>query len=97
MIKDGYSSDNQADAQAKSEQDRSKPRILVFCNKVKTVRFVHTLCLDAGFKAAMLHGERSQAEREVCASHFTLHSALPPEINPQPVPDCTSDCLAWKF
>ncbi len=52
--------------QAKSEQGRSKPRILVFCNKVKTVRFVHTLCVEAGVKAAMLHGERSQPEREVC-------------------------------
>ena len=43
---------------------------MIFCNKVKTVRFVHTLCVDAGFKAAMLHGERSQPEREVCMLTF---------------------------
>ncbi|CAL5229519.1 g12859 [Coccomyxa viridis] len=55
---------------AKSEQGRSKPRILVFCNKVKTVRFVHTLCVEAGVKAAMLHGERSQPEREAALQAF---------------------------
>ncbi len=61
-----HSATAQADVQANSEQGRSKPRILVFCNKVKTVRFVHTLCVEAGFRAVMLHGERSQPEREVC-------------------------------
>ena len=56
--------------QAKTEKDRAKPRILVFCNKIKTVRLVHDLCTSAGFKCAVLHGERSQAEREVHPFHM---------------------------
>ena len=72
--------------QAKSEQGRSKPRILVFCNKVKTVRFVHTLCVEAGFKVAMLHGERSQPEREV--------SLLLLAMSPSPL---RGEANAWMY
>lgn len=44
---------------------RHPPRVLIFANRVKTVRFVAAACAGAGFKTAILHGERSQAEREV--------------------------------
>ena len=38
--------------------------ILASC-QVKTVRFLVTTLEEAGFRVAMLHGERSQPEREV--------------------------------
>lgn len=44
---------------------RNPPRVLVFANRVKTVRFLAATLAGAGFKTAMLHGERSQPEREV--------------------------------
>ena len=44
---------------------RNPPRVLVFANHVKAVRFLATTLAGAGFKTAMLHGERSQPEREV--------------------------------
>jgi hypothetical protein len=44
---------------------RNPPRILIFANRIKTVRYVHRLLSDAKLRVAMLHGERSQAEREV--------------------------------
>mmetsp|Transcript_17825 Transcript_17825/g.31773 ORF Transcript_17825/g.31773 Transcript_17825/m.31773 type:complete len:667 (-) Transcript_17825:259-2259(-) len=43
---------------------RNPPRILIFANRIKTVRYVHRLLSDAKLRVAMLHGERSQAERE---------------------------------
>ncbi|KAK9917623.1 hypothetical protein WJX75_006589 [Coccomyxa subellipsoidea] len=43
---------------------RNPPRVLVFANRIKTVRFLHTTISAAGFKAATLHGDRTQAERE---------------------------------
>ena len=45
---------------------RNAPKVLVFANRIKTVRFVQQSLTEAGFKAAQLHGDRSQAEREVC-------------------------------
>lgn len=45
---------------------RNAPKVLVFANRIKTVRFVQQTITDAGFKAAQLHGDRSQAEREAC-------------------------------
>jgi superfamily II DNA/RNA helicase len=44
---------------------RNPPRVLVFANRVKTVRFLAATLAEAGFKTAILHGERSQPEREV--------------------------------
>ena len=44
---------------------RNPPRVLVFANRVKTVRFLHNLLKQATLRVAMLHGERSQPEREV--------------------------------
>lgn len=34
------------------------------------MRFLHTLVTDAGFRAVLLHGERSQEEREAAMAHF---------------------------
>ena len=44
---------------------RNAPKVLVFANRIKTVRFVQQSLLEAGFKAVQLHGDRSQPEREV--------------------------------
>lgn len=44
---------------------RMAPKVLVFANRIKTVRFLQQTITDAGFKALQLHGDRSQAEREV--------------------------------
>jgi len=44
--------------------ERNPPRVLVFANRIKTVRFVHKLLADAKLRVAMLHGERSQEERQ---------------------------------
>ncbi|BDA50781.1 probable DEAD-box ATP-dependent RNA helicase 20 [Coccomyxa sp. Obi] len=49
---------------------RNPPRVLVFANRIKTVRFLHTTISAAGFKAAMLHGDRTQAEREEAMLDF---------------------------
>lgn len=48
-----------------SATGRNPPRVLVFANRVKTVRFVYKLLKDSNMRVAMLHGERSQQEREV--------------------------------
>lgn len=50
---------------AASNGARTKPRVLVFCNRVKTVKFVTGLVREEGFRVDCLHGERSQEEREV--------------------------------
>ena len=34
------------------------------------MRFLHTLVTDAGFRAVLLHGERSQEEREAAMADF---------------------------
>lgn len=45
------------------------PTPLTPCS-IKTVRFLHKLVEDAGFRAALLHGERSQDEREAAVADF---------------------------
>ena len=53
---------------------RNPPRVLIFANRVKTVRFVAATTSEAGFKTAILHGERSQPEREVrCLLTSCIH------------------------
>lgn len=52
-------------AQALAEGKRNPPRLLIFTNRIKTARFVHDAVAAAGFRAALLHGDRSQPEREV--------------------------------
>mmetsp|Transcript_7163 Transcript_7163/g.20219 ORF Transcript_7163/g.20219 Transcript_7163/m.20219 type:complete len:487 (-) Transcript_7163:194-1654(-) len=49
---------------------RNPPRVLVFANRVKTVRFLHKLLKDAKLRVAILHGERSQHEREEAMLDF---------------------------
>ena len=56
---------------------RNPPRVLIFANRVKTVRFVAATTAAAGFKTAILHGERSQAEREVRTSDASLNQTRP--------------------
>eukprot|EP00887_Chlorella_sp_A99_P004705 scaffold4.g4705.t1 len=55
---------------AASAGQRNPPRILIFANRVKTVRFLHSELAAAGWRAALLHGERSQAEREEAIAAF---------------------------
>ncbi|KAL3156027.1 hypothetical protein ABBQ32_013014 [Trebouxia sp. C0010 RCD-2024] len=43
---------------------RMAPKVLVFANRIKTVRFLQQTITEAGFKAMQLHGDKSQAERE---------------------------------
>ena len=40
-------------------------RVLIFANRIKTVRIVHGELQAGGWRAVQLHGERSQEEREV--------------------------------
>ncbi|GAB4823853.1 hypothetical protein N2152v2_010899 [Parachlorella kessleri] len=49
---------------------RNPPRILIFANRIKTVRFLHGLLTEGGYRAALLHGERSQEEREAAMHDF---------------------------
>ena len=51
--------------QDSSAAKRNAPKVLVFANRIKTVRFVQQSLVEAGFKAVQLHGDRSQPEREV--------------------------------
>lgn len=55
---------------AASAGARAKPRVLVFCNRVKTVKFVTGVVKAEGFKVDCLHGDRSQDERERALSSF---------------------------
>ena len=43
----------------------SAPRL-----RIKTVRFIHGQVQEAGYRAALLHGERSQEEREAAVADF---------------------------
>ncbi|KAL0036815.1 hypothetical protein WJX77_000238 [Trebouxia sp. C0004] len=47
-----------------STGQRNAPKVLVFANRIKTVRFLQQSLGEAGFKALQLHGDRSQPERE---------------------------------
>ena len=51
-------------AQAAGAGQRNPPRVLIFVNRIKTARFVAGHVAAAGFRTALLHGERPQAERE---------------------------------
>lgn len=42
----------------------------VLCCCLQTVRFIHTTLQQAGYRAAMLHGQRSQAERNAALLEF---------------------------
>ena len=60
--------------QEESRGQRNPPRVLIFANTVKTVRFLHGLVREADFRAALLHGDRTQPEREVGNPFFFLRS-----------------------
>ena len=55
---------------------RHLPRILIFANRIKTVRFIHKHITKASnananpFRAAQLHGEKSQRERDAALKDF---------------------------
>lgn len=49
---------------------RNPPRVLVFANRIKTVRFLYETIQKEEFRTAMLHGERSQAERSDALRDF---------------------------
>ncbi|KAG2491590.1 hypothetical protein HYH03_010157 [Edaphochlamys debaryana] len=49
---------------------RNAPRVLVFANRVKAVRFLSELLRKEGYKVAQLHGSRSQAERAAAVADF---------------------------
>ncbi len=51
---------------------RNAPKVLVFANRIKTVRFLQQSLVEAGFKAVQLHGDRSQPEREVSLALLCL-------------------------
>lgn len=53
-----------------SKGSRLQPRILIFANRIKTVRFVYNQVNGAGYRCAQLHGERSQEERETAVKDF---------------------------
>lgn len=50
--------------------NRHAPKILIFSNRIKTVRFIFKLVLKANFRTVQLHGERSQEEREEAIKDF---------------------------
>lgn len=54
---------------------RNRPRVLVFANRVRTVRFLHDLLAGQGRRVAVLHGERSQAERDAALADFRAGKA----------------------
>ncbi|GFR49563.1 hypothetical protein Agub_g11610 [Astrephomene gubernaculifera] len=54
---------------------RTPPRVLVFANRVKTVRFLTATLTKEGYKVAQLHGQRSQAERNAAVSDFRCGKA----------------------
>ena len=58
--------------QVKEQYDaqRRQPRILIFANTIKKVRSIHAELQNDGFRLAMLHGKRSQSERNDAMEHF---------------------------
>jgi superfamily II DNA/RNA helicase len=55
---------------AASAKLRHLPRVLVFVNRIKTCRFVEKHIAGAGYRVAVLHGDRSQSEREQALRDF---------------------------
>jgi len=49
---------------------RSKSRVLVFANRIKTVNFVGDMLKRHGEKVGMLHGELKQEKREAALANF---------------------------
>lgn len=53
-----------------SAGQRHEARVLIFANKIKTVRFLHGLLKKHDVRCLMLHGLRSQAERRAALQSF---------------------------
>lgn len=49
---------------------RHKPRILVFANRIKTVKYISRELRGQGKKVAEIHGDKSQEEREAAIRDF---------------------------
>jgi len=61
-------------AQEREAKIRTPGGIVVFCTKIKTVRFVADLLLRHGYKCAPIHSELPQARRELALSNFKAGS-----------------------
>ena len=59
-----------AAVRAASAGARNPPRVLVFANRVKAVKFLVGAVAKDGWRAAALHGQRPQAEREAAVAAF---------------------------
>ncbi|CAD7703762.1 unnamed protein product [Ostreobium quekettii] len=60
---------------AASQGSRNKPRVLIFCNHVKAVRFLHATLTGADYKVVQLHGKMNQEERERAMREFRAGKA----------------------
>ena len=54
----------------RKEDSRARSRVLVFTNRIKTVRFVKDLLIKNGEKVSTLHGEMRQDKRELALKDF---------------------------
>ena len=59
-----------ASIKAESTNLRNPPRVLIFTNRIKTARFVFNEIKKTSFRVTILHGERSQEEREAALADF---------------------------
>jgi len=59
-----------ASIKAESTNLRNPPRVLIFTNRIKTARFVFNEIKKSSFRVTILHGERSQEEREAALADF---------------------------
>eukprot|EP00775_Hariotina_reticulata_P002128 gene2128-2447_t len=54
---------------------RNPPRVLIFANKIKAAVFIHRTLVQEGYRAVMLHGKRSQGERQAAVADFKAGKA----------------------
>ena len=54
----------------RKEDGRARSRVLVFTNRIKTVKFVKDLLVKHGEKVSTLHGEMRQGKRELALKDF---------------------------
>ena len=53
-----------------AKRSRARSRVLVFTNRIKTVKFVKDLLVKHGEKVSTLHGEMRQDKRELALKDF---------------------------
>ena len=56
--------------QAEAQGQRRAPRVLVFANRVKTVRFLYDFLKQKEQRVGMLHGKRNKDERDRAMRDF---------------------------